>query len=217
MIREVWKLRTILKNKKMSASELEELREKKLRALIRNAYDHVPYYRSLFRSAGLSPDDIRSVADLTKVPVTTKDDLRAAGADKIVADWADVSSLRVGHTSGATGKPFTVYRTASERRTLLMINMAAIMSMGCRPSDRVVSMGRPGLEPRRLHHLLGLYRKAVIPSSDPIVKQIRILKEFQPTVVHAVPSVLRALMGHLDGPLRDLIDPRIVVTGGEVC
>ena len=56
----------------------------KLRAMLVHCAEHVPYYRSLFDSAGISPDEIRTVHDLKKVPVTTKDDLRAAGTERVI-------------------------------------------------------------------------------------------------------------------------------------
>src|SRR5512138_1524282 len=53
--------------------ELEQEQEKKLRHLIEFAYDQVPYYRTLFKTLGLQPRDIRSIEDLEKLPVLTKE------------------------------------------------------------------------------------------------------------------------------------------------
>jgi phenylacetate-CoA ligase len=120
MIHEVLELRRMFRNRKLPPQELEALRERKLRAVIRNAYEHVPYYRSRFRSAGISPDDIRMVEDLRNLPISTKEEMRAAGPENTIADWGDPSSLITERTSGITGKPFTVYRTAAEARTIGM-------------------------------------------------------------------------------------------------
>jgi phenylacetate-CoA ligase len=79
MIGEFLELRQLLKNRKLSRDELEALQNRKLRALIRHAYENVPYYHSLFSSVGLSPEDIRTVEDLERIPITTKEDLKASG------------------------------------------------------------------------------------------------------------------------------------------
>ncbi|MEJ2716684.1 MAG: hypothetical protein P8182_06025, partial [Deltaproteobacteria bacterium] len=130
MIRRALALRKVLRNQKLGPVELEALRERKLRAVIRNAYEHVPYYRSLFDSAGLTPQEIRTVEDLKKIPLTTKDDLRAAGVEKAVADWVDPSTSVRTLTSGTTGKPFEVYRTPSEYLTTRLLITAALLTYG---------------------------------------------------------------------------------------
>ena len=163
MIREALELRRVFKTRKLPRNELETLRNQKLRAVVRNAYDHVPYYRSLFRSAGISPEDIRTLADLRHVPVTTKEDLRAAGFDNITAGWVDPSSLITMPTSGSTGKPFEVHRSPAEWRTARALNMAALMTCGFGPRDRLAILGPDWTVARRLYHRLGLFKSEVIP------------------------------------------------------
>ena len=80
MIGEILELRQLLQNRKLCSDELKTLRDRKLRAVIRHAYENVPYYRSLFNSAGLSPENIRMVEDLRHIPITTKDDFYICGA-----------------------------------------------------------------------------------------------------------------------------------------
>ncbi|MEJ2716419.1 MAG: hypothetical protein P8182_04665 [Deltaproteobacteria bacterium] len=216
MIRELLELRKALRNQKRASSDLEALRERKLRAVIRNAYDHVPYYRSLFREAGLSPEDIRTVEDLRNVPITTKDDLRAAGLENRTAQWADLSKCCERATSGSTGKPFAAHLTDSELKTVRMVQMAAVLSIGFRPRDRYAHIGGAQSFPRRLHHRLGMYRRKAFPISLPTEVFVQRLKEYQPTIVLATPSALRSLLHNLDYPLSRVIRPRIFISGGEV-
>ncbi|MEJ2715937.1 MAG: hypothetical protein P8182_02175 [Deltaproteobacteria bacterium] len=216
MIREILQLRTMFGNRKMSGAELEELREKKLRAVIRNAYDSVPYYRSLFDAKGLTPGDIQTATDLRKLPITTKDDLRRAGLEKITADWADISACPSVQTHGSTGKPFTVYRTPSEDVTRRMLAIAALISAGVRPRDRYAILGPEGVHKRRFYHTLGFFRRELIPLSVRPDAQIERLRQFRPTVLSVYPSALRVLLHHSAYPLRSVIRPRVVITGGEV-
>ena len=56
--------------------EIEALQLLRLRWQVEYAYDHVPFYRSAFDSAGLKPVHIQSLSDLSKIPFTVKNDLR---------------------------------------------------------------------------------------------------------------------------------------------
>ena len=56
--------------------QMREYQEEQLRGVIENAYAHVPYYRHLFRSLSLTPADIRTLADLRRLPLLSKDTVR---------------------------------------------------------------------------------------------------------------------------------------------
>lgn len=200
----------------LSPERLERMRDAKLRSVVRNAFDHVPYYRALFLSAGIRPDDIRTAEDLPKLPVTTKRDLRAAGPEKITARWADLSACRTWTTNGTTGEPFVNYWGRTEERTYFMLFMASLLSIGLRPTDRLCVLGPAWTTDRRMYHRFGLFRREVISVSLPFEAQIARLKSFRPTVLWFFPSALRALMHNLGGPLRELIRPRLAISTGEV-
>src|SRR5271163_4359099 len=58
-----------------SRARIREIQEEKLRAMLPYLYDHSPFYREKFQGAKMRPEDIRSVADLAKLPVTTKNEM----------------------------------------------------------------------------------------------------------------------------------------------
>ncbi len=216
MVREIIELGRILRNRRLSAIELERLRVQRLRAVIRNAYEHVPYYRTLMKSAGVSPEEIRSPEDLQKLPLTRKEDLRAAGLERTTADWADLSRCTEARTSGSTGKPFAIYRTRREEVTRLQFQMAALLAVGFGPRDRFVMLIPKWDAPRRIHAALGLYRRSVIPCALSHDEQIQRLREFKPTILWTSPSAMRTLIHNTGSRLRDVIDPRILILNTEV-
>src|SRR5690242_8129709 len=63
-------------NQWLSAGELEDYQNDQLKALIRHAYETVPYYSQLMRSLNLHPDDIKRASDLPKLPTLTKEIIR---------------------------------------------------------------------------------------------------------------------------------------------
>ena len=56
--------------------DMSALQSQKLVKMVKNAYENVPFYKQKLDEAGVSPDDIKSIEDITKLPYTTKDDLR---------------------------------------------------------------------------------------------------------------------------------------------
>lgn len=88
-------------------AELEAYQEERLRQIVSHAYETVPYYRRAFEERKLTPADIRTRADLPKIPLLTRGDIKAHSADL----WSRAvpnRCRRTGHTSGTTGTPLTV-------------------------------------------------------------------------------------------------------------
>jgi phenylacetate-CoA ligase len=93
-----------------SADRLRDMQDQKVRALIRHAYDTVPYYKRLFNAHGLRPSEVTSVDHLRKIPVLTKDMLRA-NAPELISTAVPRRSLFSGWTTGSTGTPINALRT----------------------------------------------------------------------------------------------------------
>ena len=69
-------LETLERSQWYSRRELRDLQDERLRDLIRFAYEHVPYYRQVFKARRLAPKDFRSTEDLPKLPILTKTVIR---------------------------------------------------------------------------------------------------------------------------------------------
>lgn len=217
MIGEALALRRLLSHVRLSAAEAQALRDRKLQALIRHAYDNVPYYRELFRSAGLSPEDIRTAGDLQRIPVTTKDDLKAAGVERITARGTDLAACRLLHTTGTTGTPFAIRLARGELQARRLVEFRALLAIGFRPRDRLTVLGPMQPHAARLHQRLGFYRSVnVSPALSPD-DQIDRVRRSRPTILWAYPTVLRALLGRVDDRLETVARPRMIVTSAEVC
>jgi len=104
------RLQELMDSDHWSASEIEAYRNEKLRALVRHAYDNVPYYRERWQAVKISPLDIRCREDLRKLPVLTKEDVRQ-NFDRLVSQQASRGELVFRHTSGTTGKALHFYST----------------------------------------------------------------------------------------------------------
>ncbi|HJV74483.1 MAG TPA: AMP-binding protein [Noviherbaspirillum sp.] len=88
------------------SARLMDFQLKRLKALLAHADVHVPYYRQLFATLGMRPEDIRSLADLAKIPLLDKATIRA-NTDALKSDCAQ--GLARFNTGGSSGEPLIFY------------------------------------------------------------------------------------------------------------
>lgn len=103
-----------------SRSEMMELQSEKLRRLIQHCWDSVPYYRRRMDEYGLTPADIRSTADLNKLPVLTRADVRDY-QDELLSQGPAAGQPIWCRTGGSTGSPL---RVANDLRGQVWANAA---------------------------------------------------------------------------------------------
>lgn len=96
------------KSERFSSAELAAYQDERVHALARHAYENVPYYREVFSERKLTPGDIRTVADLQKLPILTREIIRTRKAD-LINKSASKGDLFPGQTSGTTGSPLQFY------------------------------------------------------------------------------------------------------------
>ena len=84
-------------------SEILKLQEEKLLRQVRHVWDNVPHYRKKMEEKGITPDDIKCLADITRLPFVTKDDLRETYPMGMLA-VPKSKVVRIHSTSGTTGK-----------------------------------------------------------------------------------------------------------------
>jgi phenylacetate-CoA ligase len=100
-------LKWLEKTERLSRKELRELQTKELKRIINYSYYNVPYYRRIFRRHSLKPDDIRTIEDLKKIPILTKEDLRY-NFNSLISQRYHRWQYSIKHTSGTTGTALNV-------------------------------------------------------------------------------------------------------------
>ncbi len=103
-------LKKTLAESKFSGRELREHQGKKLRELLQYAFEDVPFYRQKYEKAGFTPDQFISLADLSKIPVLTKEELRGAPKETLISERGKQAAHFM-KTSGSTGSPVGMYRS----------------------------------------------------------------------------------------------------------
>ena len=209
-------IQRLIRNRRLKSTELRELQSKKLKALVRHSYDHVPYYRSLFKKVKLHPDDIKSIADLDKIPILKKEDIRNAQVNEITATNFNLSKCIMGRTAGTTGIPISVY---CERETILTMNLGIYiwqLTCGDKITNKHVKLGGHMARPPRPIQKLGIFRTKQISLFEDIETQIEQIRNFGPKTMVTIPSIAMRLCKEIRERNIQGINPKLVFTGGEL-
>ena len=175
---------------RMPIKDLHKLQEERLRTIVRFVYDHSSFYRQRFREAGVAPEDIKELSDVTKLPFTTKIDLRntyPTGMFCLPQDWV----VRYHVSSGTTGKPTVVGYTQEDIDMWTDSLARALTSLGLGRGDVIqVSYGyglfTGGLG---LHYGAERIGATVLPTSaGSTERQIELMQDLGSTAIACTPS-----------------------------
>ncbi len=178
------------KNETLSRKEIEEIQLSRLKETVKRVYENVEPYRKKMMAAGIKPEDVKSLADLKRLPFTTKQDMRDNYPFGLFAVEKD-KLLRIHASSGTTGKPTVVGYTKNDLKVWTEC-VSRIACMGGATEKDVAQIcfgygmftGALGL-----HYGLENIGATVIPSSTGnSEKQIMYMKDFGSTLLVATPS-----------------------------
>jgi phenylacetate-CoA ligase len=185
---------------KASADELRSLQLARLKQAVSRAYQRVPHYRRAFDDAGVHPDDLKQLSDISKFPFTTKLHLRDNYPFGMLAVPMD-EIIRIHASSGTTGKPTVVAYTRNDIQIWSQLMARSIRAAGGRSTDKIqISYGyglfTGGLGAHYGGEHLGA---AVIPVGGGMTeRQVQIICDFQPEIIMVTPSYMLAIADEFD-------------------
>ena len=209
------------KEETLPRKEIEEIQLARLKQTVQNVWEKVPAYRKKMEEAGVRPEHIQSLKDLSKLPFVTKQDLRDNYPFGLFA--VDKEELvRIHASSGTTGKPTVVGYT---RRDLKMwtecVSRIAVMGGASKKDVAQICFGYGMFTGALgLHYGLENIGATMVPSSTGnSEKQIMYMKDFGTTLLVATPSYALRLaevaMSMGVDPVKDL-HLRIGLVGSEL-
>jgi phenylacetate-CoA ligase len=136
--------RQLVENQWKPRAVLQEEQDRALAAMIRFAVAEVPYYRRLFRSLGLAPGDVRTSGDLSRLPVLTKEIIRAAPEEFIPASLGR-QRYQEQVSSGSTGTPFRFRMSGHDYTLALALMYRGWGYAGYQPGDPTVILAGAAL------------------------------------------------------------------------
>ena len=211
-------LRTLRNNVWLKTSELEAIQEKKLKRILNHAYRNVPFYHRLFDSVGVKPDDIKTIEDLSKIPIITKLQLKNAKKE-IIARNVDLNNCIEQSTGGSTGSPLILLFSKEDTLYTGASFECVRIENGFRLfRDILLSIGGPGhiSKNKKWYQHLGILRREGINVFEPLDAQIQILKKVKSDVLWGYPSGIKLLAKEVKE--RDIkgVSPRLIFTASEI-
>lgn len=202
-----------------SIDELRALQLSRLKTTVNHAYKNSPVYKKKFDDHGVHPDDLQSLEDLSRFPLTSKADLRDNYPFGMFCTPME-QIVRVHASSGTTGKPTVVGYTQNDIDTWAQVGARSIYAAGGRATDIVHIAYGYGLFTGGLGAHYGAERLGctVIPvSGGQTEKQVQLICDFKPTIIMVTPSYMLNLCDEI---VRQNINPsalslRVGIFGAE--
>lgn len=178
----------------LSREEITKLQNERLQETVRQCMK-VPFYQQKFKELGITADDIKTVEDVRKLPFTTKTDLR----DTYPFGMAAVElkeCVRLHSSSGTTGNPTVILHTQRDLDEWANQVARNLWMVGLRPDDVFQNSSGYGMFTGGLGFQYGAERMGMLTvpaAAGNSLRQIKFMRDFGTTAVHAVPSYVTRL------------------------
>jgi phenylacetate-CoA ligase len=173
-----------------SAADLKALQSERLKKLVAYVYNNCPVYKRKLDAAGVKPDKIGSIDDITRLPITTKDDMR----DNYPYGLFSCPQNRINEihiSSGTTGNPTLVGYTRDDLKLWGDVMARVLCCAGAEPGDTIQIAYGYGLFTGGLGFHYGALEMGlrIIPtSSGQTARQLKIMQDFKPRILACTPS-----------------------------
>ncbi|MEU4606872.1 phenylacetate--CoA ligase PaaK [Kribbella sp. NPDC023972] len=204
---------------RLSVDELRSRQLSLLQSTIRTAYENVPHYRAALDGVGFAPGDLTSLEDLSRLPFTTKADLRENYPFGMFA-VPRTEVVRVHASSGTTGRPTVVGYTRRDLDNWADLMARSIRAAGGRPGDVCHVAYGYGLFTGGLGAHYGAERLGctVVPVSGGMTeRQVDLIRDFGARIIMVTPSYFLAIVDEMEARGLDPRDTslRIGIFGAE--
>ena len=172
----------------LSPAAIQALQVDRLRRTVADAAAS-PFYARRLQEAGVAAADLRSPADIRRIPLTTKDDLRAHSRDMLTLPLTDM--VRLHASSGTTGQATVIYYTREDIATWADLVARSLYMTGMRAADVFQNMMGYGLFTGGLGFHYGAERLGALTipvGAGNSHRQIQLMQQFATTAMHITPS-----------------------------
>lgn len=191
-----------------SLSELREMQNEKIQRVIANAYYNAPIIKKLWDDAGVHPDEITSVEDLSKAPIFRKDETRQRMIDtgepfggrraRPFSELAEDGAY-VGTSSGTTGTPTNVILSERDREVAAECEARSLWEMGLRPGDTFVTWALP-------NHLASITWPDAAEKIGAVTTKVNHIPTEVRRAVHTIEYLEPSVVKMISGPITDALN-----------
>ncbi len=211
-------LARLLHNLRMPRKDLDRLQAKRLRHIVRHAYNNIPFYHRKMRAAGVHPSMIGGPEDLLRLPFTTKEELLNTPLKDLIPAYLDLSTCVRSRTSGSTGTNMTVVYDRQSYAYERALTYRCNISSGVRVNDLVLAITSPSaarLRPSWFQRM-GFFRKINLSVLEPPTSALNVISRFHPDVISGYSTALWVLAMSLRSSNNGIRPPRLIMTTAEV-
>ena len=204
----------------ITAKQIREIQERKLRKIVKYAYQNVAYYRKLFMENGITPLDIRGLSDLKKIPYLTKDDIKTNYGDLLTREIEKQGNeIRYLTTTGSTGIPLKITLNTREYLYSHLLVRYGYLRSGVPLFGKLAYFQVPATPSKKAHYYekADIFRQYKIDLREGPENNISELNRIKPEAIYGYPSYLFMVSKVLqDNNIKLLFKPKVVVTLGEI-
>ena len=206
-----------MRNEKRPWHDLLEIQNTKLRNLIQHAYENIPFYRDLFKKAGLHPTDIQSADDLYTIPIIDKHDFHQRDNTEFLnRRIKDKKSLIPINTSGSSGLSLRFYVDPHHEQFRKAQYLRPYLASGRRLTDRTIRLMNTEMPDHKWFQRLGLLMEYKIYSDSNLDDQIEMINRIKPTIIQGFGSCLGLLASKICYENIPIRRPRLIFTDSEL-
>jgi phenylacetate-CoA ligase len=217
VLRAYYYLQKLRKDQWLKADEFEKLQIKRLRSIIMHAYRNTRFYHEKFRMANISPDDINSIEDLKKIPITTKKELREHGLRTMLAKHLNFNDCIITETSGSTGIPTKVVYDRKANDFSKAVNLRSHIENGLEFRSKWAIFGDPyHFQKEKWFQKLGILSPKWISVFDTTKQHINSLSQFNPDILDGYTSSIMLLAKKINEDQIESIRPRAIFGTSEI-
>lgn len=190
----------------MTREQIEALQLERLQSTVKHCMNS-EFYKKRFDEAGLKPEDIKTLDDIRKIPFTTKQDLRETYPFGMASVPLE-KCTRLHSSSGTTGNPTVILHTDQDIDEWANQVARNLWMVGLRPTDVFQNSSGYGMFTGGLGFQNGAEKLGMLTvpaAAGNSLRQIKFIKDFGTTAIHAVPSYLTRLKEVMD---QEGVDPR---------
>ena len=215
--RAAYYLACLLRHAHWKREQLLNYQNKKVREIVKYAYDNVPFYHEKFSQLGIKPEDVKTVGDLNKLPIIRRDELQKNN-ERLISKEFEACKLKVVSTSGSTGKPLFTYLSGREDAFRKAKLLRPHVVCGQKPGDKWIVIGPPRHSGNvsGLQRFLNFYVPIWVSVFDDAVAQASAIGKLKPDVLDGYSNSLFLIANEVEKNGIETIRPRFVMGGAEL-
>ncbi len=194
---------------RMPGNRLKLLQMRKLKKLINDAFQNVPYYHDLMNKVGIFPDQIQSLDDIRKLPITNKSMLQQYPNDYLLNRQFSLNQLFRERSSGSTGQPFTVYYDSAYQITRNLLFLRALFAIGYRLGQKLILISS------RARRSIPLLRWHYLPLEMPVEQIFNAICKANPSVLYGPRTILIRMAETMSGKIVNIPKLSKIVSTAE--